>query len=79
MGIPIFSIEDMYSASNIFQDGMSQMGIIPTIAYDANIFISGGLGTSDHNGNIIHERMQECVKGLVKLIEITCEHAGTFE
>ena len=44
LGIPIFSIEDMYSGSNLFQDGMSQMGIIPTIAYDANIFISPGSG-----------------------------------
>jgi hypothetical protein len=79
MGIPIFSIEDMYAASNIFQDGMSQMGIIPTIAYDGNIFISPGLGTTDKTGNIIQERMQEVIKGLVKLIEITCEHAGVFE
>lgn len=79
LGIPIFSIEDMYSASNIFQDGMSAMGIIPTIAYDANIFISPGLGTTDHNGNLKGELMREIVKGLVKLIEITCEHAGIFE
>jgi len=79
LGIPIFSIEDMYAGSNIFQDGMSQMGIIPTIAYDGNIFISPGLGTTDKTGNLISERAQEVVKGLVKLIEITCEHAGVFE
>ncbi len=79
LGIPIFSIEDMYSGSNIFQDGMSQMGIIPTIAYDANIFISPGLGTTDNHGQLIHERARMVVRGLVKLIEIVCNHAGIFE
>ena len=79
MGIPIFSIEDMYSASNLLQDGCGAMGIIPTIAYDANIFISPGLGTTDKNGNLIHERAQMVTKGLVKLIEIVCKHAGILD
>jgi hypothetical protein len=79
MGIPIFSIEDMYSASNLIQDGCSAMGIIPTISYDANIFISPGLGTTDHQGNLIHERVQMVTKGLVGLIEIICKHAGLLD
>jgi hypothetical protein len=79
LGIPIFSIEDMYSGSNLFQDGMSQMGIIPTIAYDANIFISPGLGTTDSNGQLIEEKARMVVRGLVMLIEIVCEHAGIYE
>ncbi len=79
LGIPIFSIEDMYSGSNLFQDGMTQMGIIPTIAYDANIFISPGLGTTDEHGQIIPERARMVVRGFVMLIEIVCNHAGIFE
>jgi hypothetical protein len=79
MGIPIFSIEDMYSGSNLFQDGLSQMGIIPTISYDANIFISPGLGTTDSHGQLIHERARMAVRGLVLLIEIVCKHAGIFD
>ncbi len=79
LGIPIFTIEDMYSGSNLFQDGMSQMGIIPTIAYDANIFISPGLGTTDSNGQIIEERARMVIRGLVMLIEIVCEHSGIYE
>jgi hypothetical protein len=75
LGIPIFSIEDMYSGTNIFQVGMSQMGIIPTIAYDANIFISSGLGTTDEDGNLIEERARWAIKAMVKLIEITCKYA----
>lgn len=79
LGIPIFSIEDMYSGSNLFQDGCSQMGIIPTIAYDANIFISPGLGTTDSNGQIIEERARMAIRGLVMLMEIVCNHAGIWE
>jgi hypothetical protein len=79
MGIPIFSIEDMYAGSNLFQDGMAQMGIIPTIAYDANFFISPGLGTTDEHGQLIPERARMIVRGLVMLIEIVCNHAGLFE
>jgi hypothetical protein len=74
--IPIFSIEDMYSGTNIFQTGMSQMGVIPTIAYDGNIFISPGLGTTDLEGNLIHERARWAIRGMVRLIEITCKYAG---
>ena len=76
LGIPIFSIEDMYAGSNIFQNGMGQMGIIPTIAYDGNIFISPGLGTTDNDGNLIEERAHWALQGMVRLIEITCKYAG---
>jgi len=76
MGIPIFSIEDMYAGSNLFQAGMNQMGVIPTIAYDANIYISPGLGTCDENGALMDKEMRWCVKSLVKLIEIVCGYAG---
>ena len=79
LGIPIFSIEDMYSGSNLFQDGMSQMGIIPTIAYDANFFISPGLGTTDEHGQLIESRARMVIRGLVMLVEIVCEHSGIFE
>ena len=75
-GIPIFSIEDMYSGTNIFQSGTSQMGIIPTIAYDGNIFVSPGLGTTDNDGNLIEERARWTIAGMVRLIEITCKYAG---
>lgn len=53
MGIPIFSIEDMYAGTNIFQTGMGAMGVIPTVAYDGNIYLSTGLRTTDDKGNLI--------------------------
>lgn len=78
-GIPIFSIEDMYNGSHLLQQGLSAMGIIPTIAYDGNIFISHGLGTTDNHGQLIEERMRIAVRGLVKLIEIISRHAGVID
>jgi len=76
MGIPIFSIEDMYAGSNIFQTGMAQMGIVPTVAYDGNIYISTGLGTTDENGALLEQEARWCVQALVKNIEIVCGYAG---
>lgn len=76
LGFPIFSIEDMYGGSNLMQTGLAQMGIIPTIAYDGNIYISPGLGTTDENGQIIEERARYAVQGLVRLMEIIGRHAG---
>lgn len=75
-GIPIFSIEDMYAGSNLLQTGLAQMGVIPTIAYDANIYISPGLGTTDEKGQLIEERARYAVKALVKLIEIVTKYAN---
>ncbi|HQH11214.1 MAG TPA: hypothetical protein PLS31_02180 [Candidatus Sumerlaeota bacterium] len=76
IGYPIFSIEDMYSGSNILQEGMKQAGIIPTIMYDANIYMSPGLGTLDNKGNLIHERVRKMVKAMFLLIETVGEYAG---
>ncbi len=75
-GFPIFTIEDMYGSSNLLQSGLKEMGIIPTIAYDGNIFISPGQNTTDDKGNLIEERMRLAIKGLVRLMEIIGQHAG---
>ncbi|MBS4023009.1 MAG: hypothetical protein KGZ79_11435 [Dethiobacter sp.] len=74
-GIPIFTIEDMYAGSNILQSGLAQMGVIPTIAYDANIYISPGLGTTDEHGRLLEDRSRLAIKALVRLIEIVCKYA----
>lgn len=79
LGIPIFSIEDMYAGTNIFQTGCAQMGIIPTVAYDGNIYISPGLGTCDSKGQLIEDVTRYAIRGLVRLIEITCKYAGLTE
>lgn len=79
LGIPIFSIEDMYAGTNLMQTGCSQMGIIPTVAYDGNIYISTGLGTTDENGMLIEDVARYGIKGLFRLMEIICKYAGLVE
>ncbi len=78
LGYPIFTIEDMYAGSNILQEGMKQVGIFPTIMYDANIFLSPGLGTTDENGQLIEERMRKAIRAMVMLIETVGEYAGVI-
>jgi len=75
---PIFPIEDMYAGTNILQIGTDAMGIIQTIAYDGNIFISLGLGTTDENGDIIEDKTRLAVRGLVKLIEIVAKYSNVL-
>lgn len=79
MGVPIFSIEDMYGGTNIFQEGIGAMGMIPTIAYDGNIYVSTGLNTLDDTGALIPERMRLAIRGLIALINITCKYAGIMD
>ncbi|HMM20144.1 MAG TPA: hypothetical protein PKA10_05340 [Selenomonadales bacterium] len=76
LGLPIFSIEDMYSGSNIFQSGMNQMGVIPTVAYDGNIYISPDLATTDSKGNLLKDVMRYGVQAQVRLMEIVAKHVG---
>ncbi|MBJ7600534.1 MAG: hypothetical protein DLM67_26730 [Candidatus Nephthysia bennettiae] len=77
-GVPIFPIEDMYAGTHLLQAGMSQMGVVPTIAYDANILISPGLGTTDENGALQEDRARLAVRALMRLIEVVCTHAGVL-
>lgn len=76
MGFPIFSIEDMYAGSHLLQVGCGQMGIIATISYDANIFISPGQGTCDEEGNLDEAKMRLAIKGLFALMEIIGKYSG---
>ena len=79
MGIPIFSIEDMYSGTSLLQTGMRQMGIIPCISYDANIRMSPGLGTVDEDGKLMEEPTRYIVRALVRFVDLLCKHAGVLE
>jgi len=76
LGFPIFTIEDMYAGSHILQVGCKQMGVIPTVSYDGNIFISPGLGTCDADGVLDEARMRPAVRALVGLMNIVAEESG---
>jgi len=75
-GIPVFSMEDMYAGTQILQNCQSQMGLIPTIAYDGNIFISNGIGNIDEEGNLIELPTRLSVKANFKSVEVISKFAG---
>lgn len=75
-GIPIFTVEDMYSGTNLIQFGLMQMGLAPTITFDGNIWISNGLGNVDGDGRLLEQPTRLALRGLFKMIEIVSRHAG---
>jgi hypothetical protein len=79
MGIPIFTVEDMYSGSNLIQSCISHMGLLPTITFDANIWVSNGLGNVDEDGRLLEKPTRMALKGLFKSIEIVSRYAGLLD
>ncbi|MHC1783670.1 MAG: hypothetical protein AB9891_13100 [Anaerolineaceae bacterium] len=75
-GIPVFSMEDMYAGSHILQNCMSQMGLVPTIAYDCNIYVSNGIGNLDEQGKLIELPTRLSVKACFKSVEVISKYAG---
>lgn len=79
MGIPIFTVEDMYAGTNLIQSSLVQMGLAPTITFDGNIWISNGLGNVDRDGRLLEEPTRLALRGLFKAIEIVSRHAGLLQ
>ncbi|MCJ7623122.1 MAG: hypothetical protein MUO76_06440 [Anaerolineaceae bacterium] len=75
-GIPIFSVEDMYSGSNLIQNCISEMGILPTITFDGGIWVSNGLGNVDEDGRLLETPTRLALRGLFRSIEIVSRYAG---
>jgi hypothetical protein len=75
-GIPIFSIEDNFSNTNLLSSALAEMGILPPPIYAGNIQLTSGLGDVDEDGNLIKENVRLSVRALVKAIGIVCKSAG---
>jgi hypothetical protein len=75
-GIPIFTLEDLYAETNPIARALSAMGVQPPPIYAGQIMIAPGTGLLDESGELIGERAELAVRGLVKSIEIVCRHAG---
>ncbi|MCE5208643.1 MAG: hypothetical protein LLG42_10085 [Chloroflexi bacterium] len=78
-GIPIFTVEDMYAGTNLIQFGLSQMGLMPTITFDGNIWVSNGLGNVDEDGRLLEVPTRLALRGLFKMIEIVSRYAGLLD
>ncbi len=76
MGIPIFTVEDMYAGTNLIQFGLAQMGLLPTITFDGNIWVSNGLGNVDEDGRLLEQPTRLALRALFRMIEIVSRHAG---
>jgi hypothetical protein len=75
-GIPIFTLEDLYAETNPIARALSAMGVQPPPIYAGQIVITPGAGLLDDTGELIAERAELAVQGLVKSIESVCRHAG---
>ncbi len=78
-GMPIFSIEDMYAASNLIQRGTPQLGIRPPLCYDGNLFLVMGQANLDSEGRLLPDVVELCVRGLVATLETIAEWASKME
>lgn len=79
MGIPVFTVEDMYANTSLIQTCVAQMGILPTIAFDGDIMVSNGLGNLDEDGRLLEKPTRLALRGLFKSIEIISRHAGLLD
>jgi len=79
MGLPIFPIEDFYAGTELLMNCIIRMGVIPTITYDGNIFISPGMGTADEDGNLLEEPMRHSVRAVAKSLEIIGKYSGFLD
>ncbi len=79
MGWPIFSIEDMYAGTSLPQAAGKAMGVIPCLAYDGNIKMSLGLGTTDENGDILEGPTRHAVRAMARFVERMCEMSGIMD
>jgi len=79
LGLPIFPIEDFYAGSELLMNCIIRMGVVPTITYDGNIFISPGMGTADEDGNLLEEPMRHAVRAVAKSLEIIGKYSGFLD
>ncbi len=79
MGLPIFPIEDFYAGSELLMYCIVRMGVVPTITYDGNIFISPGLGTVDEDGNLLEKPMRYTIKSVARSLEIIGKYSGFID
>ncbi len=78
-GIPVFSMEDMYAGSHVLQNAMSHMGMVPTIAYDGNIYVSNGVGNLDEEGKLLEQPTRMAVMAMYKAVEIISRYARLLD
>lgn len=72
-GIPIFTHEDRIAQTNLINNALSRIGIVPNLADDANILITPGAGTLDPDGRVIEERLRLVARAVFLVLEVVQE------
>jgi hypothetical protein len=62
-GIPIFTHEDRIAQSNLLNNALARMGVVPNLSDDANILVTPGAGTFDTEGRLDEQRLRWVVRG----------------
>ncbi|SFU78046.1 hypothetical protein SAMN05216350_10554 [Polaromonas sp. YR568] len=69
-GIPIFTHEDRIAQTNVLNNALARMGIVPNLSDDANILITPGAGTFNANGELDEERVRLVVRGQLLALKL---------
>lgn len=72
-GIPIFTHEDRIAQTNLINNALARIGIVPNLSDDANILITPGAGTLDGEGRVIEERLRLVVRAVFLVLEVVQE------
>jgi hypothetical protein len=77
LGIPIFTLEDLYANTNPICRALSAMGVQPPPIYAGNMMLTPGLGLVDKAGKLITEHAELAVAALIRSMEIVIDHGSS--
>jgi hypothetical protein len=69
-GIPIFTHEDRIAKTNLLNNAIAKMGVVPNLSDDANIIITPGAGTMDSDGAVIEDRLRFAIRAVFAALEL---------
>lgn len=69
-GIPIFTHEDRIAQTNILNNALARIGIVPNLSDDANILVTPGAGTLTEQGELDERSMRWAVRGLFLALKL---------
>lgn len=69
-GIPIFTHEDRIAQSNLLNNALARMGIVPNLSDDANILVTPGAGTLAASGDVDEGVLRQVVRGQLLALKL---------
>lgn len=69
-GIPIFTHEDRIAQSNVLNNALARMGIVPNLSDDANILVTPGAGTLRPDGRVDEDLLRLVVRAQLLALKL---------